>query len=121
MHLIKGIGVEGDFRQGGERQVSLLTAEARRWMEAQPEKGLCFRRFQENILIQGLPSEALEPGGLLSVGTAVLRTGMRGKQCFNECALFSRGVTCQLSRCAVFATVEQSGTVRIKDSVSIFL
>lgn len=119
MKLVKGLGVEGDFRQGGERQVSLLPAEARRWMEAQPEQGLCFGRFRENITTKGLPTDTLGPGSLLSAGSAVLRTGAGRKECFDHCALFSAGAPCRLAGCAVFAAVEQSGTVRISDAVLI--
>ena len=119
MNLLKGLGVEGDFHQGGERQVSLLSAEARHWMEIEPVQGLCFRRFRENILLEGLPMDSLEPGGLLSMGSAVLRISGRRKECFKECARFSKGLSCRLSRCALFAAVDQSGTVRIHDCVAI--
>ena len=118
MGLLEGIGVEGDFHQGGERQISLLSAEARRWMEAQKEKGLCFERFRENILIEGLSLEDLENGSLLFLGDAVLRISMRGKHCYDECALFSKGTPCRLSGCAVFAVVERGGTIAVGDNVS---
>ena len=117
--LAQGLGLEGDFRQGGEKQVSLLPAEARRWMEAQPEQGLCFRRFRENISIQGLATGMLEPGSLLSVGDAILRISAARKECFDECPLYSRGIPCNLSQCAAFASVERSGAVRLHDPVSV--
>jgi len=119
IRLIKGFGIEGDFRQGGERQVSLLSVEVRCWMEAQSEQGFCYQRFRENVLMKGLRMETLEPGSLLSVGSAKLRISKQRKQCFNECARFSKGISCELSRCAAFAVVEQSGTIRINDSISI--
>ena len=118
LDLLEGLGVEGDSRQGGTRQVSLLSAEARCWMEAQSEKGLCFDRFHENILLKGFPMESLTPGVRLSAGSAVLRISER-KECFPECTLVAKGALCRLSRCAVFAVVEQGGRIRIKDSVSI--
>ena len=111
MRLLEGLGVEGDFHQGSERQVCLFSAEARRWMEAQTEKGLCFGKFRENILVEGLPLEELEDGSLLSMGDAVLRVGTRSKHCYDECALFSKGMSCRLSGCAVFAVVERGGTI----------
>ena len=119
MTLLEGLGVEGDFHQGGERQVSLLSAEVRRWMEAQTEKGLCFGRFRENILVEGLPLENLKSGDLLSVGNAVLRISAHSKHCYNECALFSKGkkMPCRLSGCAAFAVVERGGAIRIGDFV----
>ena len=120
MNFLEGLGVEGDFHQGGERQVSLLSAEARLWIEAQTgqaKRGLCFGRFRENILIEGLPLEDLENGSLLYVGDAVLRISMRSKHCYDECGLFSKGMTCLLLGSAAFAVVEQSGVVRIGDAV----
>jgi len=95
--LLKGIGIEGDFHQGGEKQISLLSSEIRRWMETQTEKGLCFRRFRENILIEGLPLDELENGDLLTVGNAVLRVSKQSKHCYAECELFSKGAPCRLS------------------------
>lgn len=119
MKLLEGLGVEGGFHQGGERQISLLSVEARRWMEAQTEKGLCFGRFKENILIEGLPLEGLENGSLLSVGDAALRISLSSKHCHDECALFSKGTPCRLSRCAAFAVVERAGVIRVGDFVRI--
>ena len=111
MRLLEGLGVEGDFHQGGDRQVSLLSIEARRWMEAQTKKGLCFEKFRENILVEGLPLEDLKNGSLLSLGNVVLRTGTHNKRCYDECGLFSKGMPCRLSGCAVFAVVERGGTI----------
>ena len=119
MTLLQGLGVEGDFFQGGNRQVSLLSIEARRWMEEQEERGLCFDRFKENILFQGLPMETLEPGDLLDMRSAVLRISPFKKPCFKECPRYSKGLLCRLSQCAKFAIVEQGGTVRAGDLVAV--
>ena len=80
MKLLKGIGIEGDFHQGGEKQISLLSSEVRLWMETQTG-GLCFGRFQENILVEGLELDELENGSFLSVGNAVLRVSKQSKHC----------------------------------------
>ena len=120
MRLLEGRGVEGDFHLCGKRQVSLLSAEARRWMEAQTEKGLCFGRFRENILIEGLSFEDLTEGTLLSSGNAVLRISMRGKNCHDECGLFSKGTPCRLSGCAAFAVVERGGILRVGDVLKMW-
>jgi MOSC domain-containing protein YiiM len=117
INLLKGLGVEGSFRQGGERQVTLLSAEIRRWINEHSGQGLCFGRFKENILFEGLPLEAIKPGGVLSVGNAVIRISTQTKPCFDECPLFLKGTPCLLSGRAVFAVVEQSGTVREGDKV----
>ena len=117
MKLLEGRGVEGDFHLGSERQVSLLSAEARQWMEAQNEKGLCFERFRENILIEGMFLGDLKEGSLLSSGDAVLQISALGKHCHDECGLFSKGTPCRLSGCAAFAVVERDGTIRVGDYV----
>ncbi|MCL2068761.1 MAG: hypothetical protein FWH00_02565 [Oscillospiraceae bacterium] len=119
MTLIEGLGIEGDFHRGGDKQISILSAEVRRWMEAQPKPGLCFMRFRENILLDGLDMRTLKPGGLLSVGTAVLKITKRGKRCFDECGLFTGGGSCRLSECAVFAAVEKGGIIRVGDLASM--
>lgn len=117
--LVAGLGMQGDRHLGGERQLSLLLAEARRWMDAQPVPGLCFGRFKPNILIGGLASGELAVGECLCVGAdAVLRIGGEAKRCFPECALLIHGAPCRLPGCAAFATVERGGVVRVGDRIS---
>ena len=113
MTLITDVGIDGDFHAGGPRQVSLLSTEIRRWMDASPDKGLCFNRFKENILVEGL--KELKVGSLLSAGDAVLRITGAKDRCHDECGLFSKGTPCRLSEGVFFASVEQSGTVQIGD------
>ena len=113
LSLLKGVGIEGDFHQGGERQISILSAENRRWMDAQTEKGLCFKKFHENILIEGPPFECR----LLSIGKVVLRIITQSKPCYGECGLLHGNITCRLSGSSVFAAVEQGGTIHLGDIV----
>jgi MOSC domain-containing protein YiiM len=116
MTLIKDAGIDGDFHAGGQNQISLLAAETRCWMDALPEKGLCFNRFKENMLVEGLGE--LKVGGLLSAGEAVLRITGAKDRCYDECGLFSKGGPCRLSGGAFFASVEEGGTVEIGDLLS---
>ena len=117
--LLAGIGMEGDFHaSGGERQISLLTLEERRWMDGHPEPGLCFGRYRENILIEGIPPAAFMPGVKLKTGEAVLEISETGKHCFEECPLFRRGQDCFLAGRNLFARVVCGGYVRIGDSVT---
>jgi len=113
MTLIKNVGIDGDFHVGGHKQISLLSGEARRCMDASPDKGICFNRFKENILVEGL--NELKVGGLLSVGDAVLRITGSKDRCYEECGLFSKGTPCRLAEGAFFASVEQGGSVQIGD------
>ena len=117
--LVEGLGMEGNFHQGGERQLCLLTAELREWIDTQPEQGLCFRRFKENLLLMGLPDGILPPGVRIQAGDAVLRMSEDLKRCHDECGLHSRGIYCRLSGSAVFAIVERGGVVRVGDCVFV--
>jgi len=122
MRLVEGLGAEGDFHQGGDRQISLLTVAIRQWMNAQDKQGICFARYKENILIKGLPLEDLINGRKLAVGDVLLRIdGVGKKHCFNECILFSEKAPCLLAGGAVFALVERSGFIRVGDDVTLLL
>jgi len=120
VELIAGLGMEGNMHQGGERQLCLLTAEVREWMDSCSEKGLCFRRFKENMLIEGLPDGVLRPGMLLQTGEAVLQVCESRKHCFTECWLVSHSIRCRLSECAIFAVVKHGGTVRVGDKGLVY-
>jgi len=118
MTLEKGIGIKGDYHSGTDRQISMLSAEVREWMDACPVKGLCFRRFCENILLEGeLPSD-WKSGHLLTSGEVVLRVNKTEKKCYSECALFSSGKPCRLSTGATYAKVEQSGVLKLGDNLA---
>ena len=113
--LISGVGISGDFHNGSDRQVSLLSAEARQWMDSSAEKGLCFAKFSENILIEDLAS--VKVGDSISIGDAVLQIVQSGKRCYSECSLFSSDSPCQLAKSALFANVQYSGMISIGDKV----
>ena len=115
--LLTGLGMEGNLHQGGEKQLCLLTAEIREWIKAQAQKGLCFERFKENILIEGLPGGTITPGAKLRAGETILRVSKNRKRCHECCGLLSREIPCRLSGCAVFAAVERGGVIRVGDCV----
>ena len=116
----KDKGMEGDrHATGGERQVTLLSGEVREWMNAQPQPGLCFRRYKANLETEGLDTAALRPGMVLRAGTACFRVSGAGKECFPECALFREGEACRLSSGAVFLTVSETGMVLKNDKIKV--
>ena len=119
MALREGAGIVGDAHQGGARQISLLAADVRRWIDAQIEGGLCFHRFRENVLIEGLPMDMLESDSLLSAGTAHMRINKIQKACFDDCSRFTQGLPCRLAGSVAYATVEQGGMIRVGDSVEL--
>ena len=113
-------GMEGDrHADGGSRQLTLLAGEARDWMQAQPQPGLCFRRYKANLETEGLDTSQLHPGMTLQAGTAVLRVSEADKECFPECPLFQAGAACRLAQGAVFLTVEESGIISQKDKITL--
>ena len=117
--LRAGCGMEGDFHaDGGERQLSILSAESRDWMNAQTEKGLCFSRFKENIATQGIALEKLCRGTRLAAGEAELEISGATKHCHDECPLFSVGMPCRLAGQNLFVKVIKSGEVKIGSRIA---
>jgi MOSC domain-containing protein YiiM len=121
--FIAGRGMEGDYHAGGPingtRQISLFSEEARQWMAAQTDQGLCFRRFRENITTNGIRMEDLKPGTRLRTGEAVLEITEESKHCHEECALFTGRTPCRLSGQSCFAKVIESGMIRAGDEISL--
>lgn len=114
--LLTDIGIKENSVQKCGRQISVFSWEGREWMKDQPEPGLCFRRFSENILIKGLDLSTLEIGEDIYIGTAIIqKTG--AKHCFDECVLRSKGKECLLSKNAFFASVKKDGEIQIGDVV----
>lgn len=118
--FISGLGMEGDrHAQGGRRQVTLLSAEVRDWMDRQPQPGLCFRRYKANIETEGLDTAGLTAGTVLTAGTAAFLVPEAGKECFPECPLFRKGEKCRLSSGGIFLEVIRTGKVSVEDGIGI--
>lgn len=118
--FISGAGMTGDrHADGGTRQVTLLPAETRDWMNRQKMEGLCFRRYKANIETEGLDTDLLKPGTMFAAGTAVFRVSESGKECFDDCPLFQKGEGCRLSSGGIFLAVVRTGKVSIKDQIKI--
>jgi cyclic pyranopterin phosphate synthase len=115
--FIEGQGMEGDFHAvGGEKQVSLLSCGERQWIESQSLRGLCFGRYKENVLFDGILPEVMIPGVKIAIGGAVLMISDTGKHCFKECPLFDTRQNCILAGRNLFAKVIQSGNAAEGDS-----
>jgi MOSC domain-containing protein YiiM len=118
--LIKDFGLEGDrHAQDGDRQLSLLSVESRRWMKEQSEEGLCFSRFKENIAVEGLSLEELRPGMRLRLGRALVEITGESKHCHPECRLFSANKICRLSGQSLFARVLRGGVLLPGEEIRI--
>jgi MOSC domain-containing protein YiiM len=114
--LREAYGMEGDFHAGGgDRELCLFSAEARRWMDGQAGAGLCFSRFKENITVGGLSLEELKAGDRLRAGEAALEISGETKHCHDGCPLFQEGKPCRLAGRSLFAKVVKTGRLRVGD------
>ena len=112
--LIKDFGIEGDHHaDGGERQISLVTVSEKEWMNAQEVKGFCFKKYKENILLDGISLAECKAGDLLVCGDVVLEMTEAVKSCHQElCKLAEAKEKCILADSNRFAKVAGSGTIR---------
>ncbi|MEG1524940.1 MAG: hypothetical protein RRZ24_10255 [Clostridia bacterium] len=118
--LMMDCGMTGDWHVGGERQISLLTQEARQWMETKSPAGLCFPKYRENLLIRGVPMAALVPGSVLRIGDAEVTVTTVQKHCDSDCPLLKQDrLPCMLAAGAAFARVTCSGMAHVGDAISL--
>ena len=118
--LKQDFGIEGDHHaDGGERQISLLTVAEKEWMQAQEVKGFCFKKYKENILVDGINLTQCRQGDLLKAGDAVLELTESIKSCHPElCSLVNEG-KCILAGSSRFAKVKCGGRLRVGMSAAI--
>ena len=106
-------GIEGDHHaDGGDRQISLVTVSEKEWMEKQEIKGFCFKKYKENILLDGVSLADCKEGDLLAMGDAVLEMTGSFKSCHPElCQLAGEG-KCILAGSSRFAKVVCGGIIK---------
>ncbi|MBQ8857687.1 MAG: MOSC domain-containing protein [Lachnospiraceae bacterium] len=121
LRLIDNFGIEGDHHaDGGNRQISLLTREGQEWMQQNETKGFCFRKYRENLLLEGIPLEKCSQGDLLICGEVVLELTESAKSCHPElCKLASEHTECLLPDFCRFARVVKGGIIRKNMEVKI--
>jgi len=109
----------GDIHaQGGDRQITLQDLNLKDWILKQEQRGLCFDRFKENIIIAGLDFEELKPGSKLSVGRVKLQITNWKKKCYSkECTIFESVNPCPFPKGCLFTTVLCSGPIFAGDEV----
>lgn len=114
LHLVENQGIEGDFHgDGKERQISLLTLEEKKWMEAKEAKGFCFKKYKENILIDGISLQKCKTGDLLVCGDVILEISASMKSCHAElCELAASGEECILAGSSKFVKVRKGGSIK---------
>ena len=118
--LKQDFGIEGDHHaDGGERQISLLTLKEKEWMQNQEVKGFCFKKYKENILLDGISLSECKKGDLIKCGDTVLELTSSIKSCHPElCSLVNEG-KCILAGSSRFAKVNCGGTIGVGMSAAI--
>lgn len=118
---VKCSGVRGDIHAlGGERQITLLDLNLKRWMLEQELRGLCFDKFKENITITGLDFKELKPGSKLCVGRVELQITNWKKKCYSkECIIYEKVNPCPFPTGCLFGAVLCSGTIFVGDEVRL--
>lgn len=119
--LQEGSGIAGDCHaDGGTRQISLLTVEEQEWMRQQEIQGFCFRKFKENILLDGISLADCAPGDVLVCEEAQMELSAFVKRCQRElCRLAKEEVDCPFADSVRFAFVKKSGIIRNGMNVQI--
>lgn len=114
-------GIEGDCHaDGGSRQISLLTVEEKEWMDAQEIQGFCFRKYKENILLEGVSLQECKMGDLLVCGEVELEITATMKSCHSDlCSLAKSGNNCILAGSSKFASVKKGGIIKKGTKVSV--
>lgn len=112
--LVTGMGIQGDCHaDGSDRQISLLTISEKEWMKAQEIQGICFHKYKENILLDGICLNTCKPGDLLVCGEVVLEFTNVIKKCYPDiCGFISFGKGCIFDKSYRFVQVKQGGTIK---------
>ena len=83
--------------------LTLWTLEARTILEKQDFPGICFQKFQENILVSGIDFSKVNQGDCLVAGKVRLKVEKKGKRCHPEvCTLGEDRKHCLLRTQTVF-------------------
>lgn len=118
IELEAGKGIAGDCHAlGGEKQIALISSKAKQWIAAQESEGLCFLKFQENIVTRGIDFTLLAEGDMLITDHAVIEIAAYSKRCFPECKLKQNNQPCGLKWGTRFGKVLQSGKIQTGDRI----
>ncbi|NMB27261.1 MAG: MOSC domain-containing protein [Tissierellia bacterium] len=112
----KDKGLLGDIHsKGGKRQVSIFSTDGREEIVSLDTKGLCVKKFHENIRVKNLDTSNLTIGSKIVIGETIQEITEIGKRCFPECKIIKEGKNCALSTQVVFTKVIKGGKVKIGD------
>jgi MOSC domain-containing protein YiiM len=116
--LVADYGISGDAHAGHPtRQVTLLSDKCRKLIDSSENKGLCVKRFNANIMFDGLSLPGCAAGTQFSIGRCRLEITGIGKRCFPECVLVQNSQHCCLKNEVIFARVITGGLIRTGDEI----
>ena len=120
-NLDKEHGLLGDYKSESgdkDRQLSILLSKDRHNIDKNyKDIGLCTRRFQENLLIEGFDLSELSLYTKLKIGESKIEIRSMGKRCYSECELVKNKKICPLKNRSLFARIIESGTIKLGDKV----
>lgn len=112
-------GLEGDYHAGSmDRQISLFAEESIDKLKASGLKGLCNKKFVENLITKGIILHKIPTHKKLKIGEAVLEISQVGKECYRECEIEDKG-ECIMSGEVVFARVLKDGWIKPGDDIQL--
>jgi MOSC domain-containing protein YiiM len=122
--LVAGEGLQGDVHAGpGLRQVSLLSIEdIEKFENIVRADGVDLHPgvFAENLTTEGMDLSDVKVGDRLAVGvSAILRVTQIGKTCHDGCEIKKKTGVCLMPTAGIFAVVEESGDIRLRDPIRI--
>ena len=112
-------GIIGDmYASGGSKQVSILSLNSRKLIDKNDYKGLCTKRFQENVTIENLNVKEFKIGDRIKISSSIIEITSTKKKCHKECFLYKNGRKCPLIDNVIFARVIKSGEISLQDKIS---
>ncbi|WP_130807788.1 MOSC domain-containing protein [Senegalia massiliensis] len=118
LYLIENKGIVDDLNYNiGKRQVSILFINSKKEIRKKDYRGLCIKKFYENILLEGIDGKLLNENQKFEIGNAIIQLKKVGKRCFDECVLIKEKEECILKYNVAFATVIKTGEIKVGDIV----
>lgn len=120
IQLIINKGIVGDCHAlGGEKQIAIISQEAKHRLENQEIDGLCFRRFKENMVVVGIEFDLIKTGDVLTTKHVKLEITSHTKRCHEECLLRQKKKVCALKSQIIFGKVLQSGNIKLGENIAV--
>lgn len=119
IELIINKGIAGDCHAlGGEKQIAIISKEAKYRLENQEIDGLCFQRFKENMVVEGIEFDLLKTGDVLTTKHVMIEITSYTKRCHKECLVRQKKV-CTLKSQIIFGKVLQSGNIMLGENIAV--